>query len=206
MLLSKFRRYIPIRRDAKFQSKILDTCSTMFDSLFLSLSLSRSIFLANTGKHYWTISYDLLLSISSWFLLFFQSRLFQFAAIFLNHDQNDWIEKCVYTDGRLKGEGGKRRKERERKIREKRSSKKFANVATMYSFLLYNVFCFFGKTFEKRLRKSGKKEKGGEMHSSLRRDYFSSMAARLAGERRGVQGKKKKEKKRNARGKLHPYS
>lgn len=122
--------------------------------------------------------------------------MFQFAAIFLNHDQNDWIEKCVYTDGRLKGEGGKRRKERERKIREKRSSKKFANVATMYSFLLYNVFCFFGKTFEKRLRKSGKKEKGGEMHSSLRRDYFSSMAARLADERRGVQGKKKKKKRK----------
>lgn len=113
---------------------------------------------------------------------------------------------CIYRRT-IKRRGGKRRKERERKIREKRSSKKFANVATMYSFLLYNVFCFFGKTFEKRLRKSGKKEKGGEMHSSLRRDYFSSMAARLAGERRGVQGKKKKkEKKRNARGKLHPYS
>lgn len=206
LLLSKFRRYIPIRRDAKFQSKILDTCSTMFDSLFLSLSLSRSIFLANTGKHYWTISYDLLLSISSWFLLFFQSRLFQFAAIFLNHDQNDWIEKCVYTDGRLKGEGGKRRKERERKIREKRSSKKFANVATMYSFLLYNVFCFFGKTFEKRLRKSGKKEKGGEnaFFSSSRLLFIDGGASRRR-EKRSAR-EKKKEKKRNARGKLHPYS
>lgn len=98
---------------------------------------------------------------------------------------------CIYRRT-IKRRGGKRRKERERKIREKRSSKKFANVATMYSFLLYNVFCFFGKTFEKRLRKSGKKEKGGEMHSSLRRDYFSSMAARLA-EKRSARGKKKEE-------------
>lgn len=97
LLLSKFRRYIPIRREIRILS--YESILSFFLSLFLYLSFSRSpvhenIF-AQTGSHYLdhfyhsTNSFRPIFHYPSLpgFYYFFNRGCSNFAAIFLNHDQ-----------------------------------------------------------------------------------------------------------------------